>query len=649
MPNVTLHFSDSTAILSFDREDGTASLLDMATLGELTGCLAELVDRTDVTGLLIRSDTPDHFIAGIDLKELSALRNESLARLITMGQALFNILSDLPYPTVAAIHGACVGGGYELALACDWRVASDSPSTQIGLPQTRFGMLPAWGGATRLPHLLGLQDSLSVILSGKLHRAADAKRLGLVDEVVPGEHLDAFARVCLDRGKRSLSHNPIVHNQAVARLIRVQVQKEVQKKARGLHAGLTAALEVATASIGHTRAQSQQAELDAVKRLSELPETANLIRFSLLRERAETRRQPAAPDPQISRVAVIGCGMMGSAIACWISARDTHTILQDITNDALAQGMESIASLYADSTAGHLLSPTEAARGLDRIVPMVGNVSLKPCDLVIEAAVEELSVKQTIFADLAARTRNDTILATNTSGLPIHELAACVSHPQRLVGLHFFHPVHRMELVEVVRTRHTSDETLTSVCAYVRKIGKLPVVVADSPGFLVNRILMPYLVRAVEMFEQGGDPEDIDNAMLDYGMPVGPLRLLDEAGLDVMLNLARTLATAFPKRMKIPGVVERLVEQGHTGRKGGSGFYVYDTASPAVNAQVIPIQCGTEAVPEDIQQTLSGLMLREAELCIEEGVAASSDDVELALILGAGYPSFRGGLSMRGF
>lgn len=643
MPNVSLHYSNSTAILSFDREDAAANIFDSATLEQLSECLSELVTQTDVTGLIIRSEKPNIFIAGADLKELSTARGEKLTRLITMGQALFNIISDLPYPTVAAIHGACVGGGYELALACDWRVASDSTSTKIGLPETQLGILPAWGGTTRLPNLLGLQDSLSVILSGKLYSASDAKRKGLVDEVVPREHLREFARSCLKKGKRALSHNPIVHNQAVAMLIRVQAQKELQKKTRGLYPGPAAALEVAAASIGHTRAQSQQAELDAIKRLAELPETANLIRLFFLQERAKKHRHTKAEPREIKRAAVIGSGLMGSGIAYWLSTRGTETILQDISADALAHGMKSISSLYADASKHHVISKTDAARGMDHIFPTAEKISLKNCDLVIEAAVEELSIKRKIFADLDARTRPDTILATNTSALPIHELASSISHPERLVGLHFFNPVHRMKLVEVVRTKHTSDETIATAVDYVRKIGKLPIVVEDSPGFLVNRILMPYLVEAAALFEQGGDPEDIDNAMLDFGMPMGPLRLLDEVGLDVALHVARTLSAAFPERMKIPRVVERLVEQGHTGRKGGSGFYVYDNASPAVNAQVIAFQTGTEAAPEDTQEILANLMSEEAKLCLKEGIAATADDIDLAMILGTGYPPFRGG------
>ena len=643
MPNITLNFSGTTAVLIFDREDSVANIFDSKTLSELSDCLDELVTKPNVTGLLIISAKPTIFIAGADLKELSTARGEELTRLIATGQTLFNRVADLPYPTVAAIHGACVGGGYELALACDWRIASDAPETKLGLPETQLGILPAWGGTTRLPELLGLQDALPIILTGKIYSSAGAKRKGLVDEVVPKEHLKSFALTYLQKGKRNNTHNPIIHNQAVAALIRLQAQKDLLKKTRGLYPAPMAALEVATASIGRTRVQSQQAELEAIETLATLPETEQLIRLYYLQERAKKHRHTNAEPRKIENAAVVGAGVMGAGIAYWLSTRNTHTILKDISPEALAHGMQTITSLYADAEIHHVISKTEAARGMDRIHPAAGDVSLERCDIIIEAAVEKLSIKQKIFADLSSRCRPDTILATNTSALPIHELASSISHPERLIGLHFFNPVHRMKLVEIVRTKFTSDETLATAVAYVRKIGKLPVVVKDSPGFLVNRILMPYLVEAASMFEHGGDPEEIDNAMLDFGMPMGPLRLLDEVGLDVAMHVAKTLAAAFPDRMEIPKVVAKLLESGHIGRKGGSGFYVYDNASPAVNAQVIAFQTGTEATPNDAKEILSGLMFQEAQLCLEEGVAESADDIELAMVFGTGFPPMEKG------
>lgn len=641
--NITLSFANTTATLVFDREGSSVNILDTATLKEFSKLLDELTAQPQVTGLLIRSAQPDIFIAGADLNELSSERGERLDGFIANGQALFNRIADLPYPTVAAIHGACIGGGFELALACDWRIASNSSHTKIGLPETQLGLLPAWGGTTRLPHLLGLPEALPIILSGKIYPAESAKRKGLVDAIVPLEHLESHALSLLKKGKRPHTHNPIIHNQAVATLTRVQAQKDLQKKTHGHYPAPEAALEVAVASIGRTRAQSQQAEREAIARLAPLPETAQLIRLFFLQKRARKHRHTSAEPSEIHQVAVIGAGFMGTGIAYWLSTQRLIAVLQDISLEALAKGMNAVSSLYADAVKHDIFSKTEAARGIDRIQPAAGAVPLHRCDFIIEAAVEDLAIKKKIFADLASRCRPETILAANTSTFSIGEIASGITRPERLIGLHFFHPVPEMKLVEIVRTDLTSDTTLATAIAFVRRIGKLPVVVRDSPGFLVNRILMPYLVKAAAMFEEGCDPEEIDKVMLDFGMPVGPLRLLDELGLDVAMNTARTLATAFPERMSLPTVVGKLLEAGHTGRKDGSGFYVYDNASPAVNAEAVGFQIGTEDTPENAQEILSGLMNSEAKLCLEEGIAETADDIDLAMILGAGYPPFRGG------
>lgn len=641
--NITLSFANTTATLVFDRESSAANLLDTSTLKEFSVLLDELTAQPEVTGLIIRSAKPDIFIAGADLKELSSAHGERLDEIIATGQTLFNRIADLPYPTVAAIHGACVGGGFELALACDWRVASNSSKTKIGLPETQLGLLPAWGGTTRLPDLLGLQEALPIILSGNIHSAKSAKRKGLVDEIVPKEHLKSLALRFLEKGKRHCTHNPIIHNQAVATLTRVQAQKELQKKNQGHYPAPEAALEVAVTSIGRTRAQSQQGEREAFTRLASLPQTKQLIRQFFLRNRARKHRHTQAEPREIHHVALIGAGNMSPVIAYWLSSHDSQTIIQEASTDTLAEGMKSITDLYADAVENRFLSKIDAAHGIDRIHPTAGNIPLHRCNLIIEASTQDLSKKKKVFADLSSRCSPETILATNTSTLPIGELASSINHPERLIGLHFFDPVHRMQLVEVVRTTSTSDETLATAVAFVRKIGKLPVVVSDSPGLLVNRILMPYLVKAAAMFEDGCDPDEIDKAMLDFGMPMGPLRYLDEIGLDFALDLARTLAAAFPQRMSLPTVVEKLLEAGHTGRKGGSGFYVYDNASPAVNAEAVGFQIGTEDTPENAHEILSRLMIEEAKLCLEEGVAEIADDIDLAVTLGTGYPAYRGG------
>ena len=643
MNHFQLQIRDGHAVLTFDREGSSANLFDRPALVELSEKLDALAAHPEITGLLIRSAKPAIFIAGADLKILSAAQDDQLRDLIELGQATFQKLALLRCTTVAAIHGACVGGGYELALACDWRVASDAAATKIGLPETSLGILPAWGGTTRLPRLVGLPAALPLILGGKILAAAAAKAKGLVDAVVPRENLETHAFTFLARGKRHLKRRLLLHNPIVAPLIAALARKSLLEKTRGLYPGPAAAIEVAAKSCYGSLEAGFLREKEAILRLAPLSETRQLLRLFFLQEHAKKHRFADAEPRAIGRCAVIGAGVMGAGIAYWLSTRGHEVVLRDLDDDALARGMKSIAENYREARGRRVLTHTEAARGLDRILPSATPVPLDRCDLIIEAAVERLDIKQKVFADLSARARPDAILATNTSALPIHKLAAVISNPQRLVGLHFFNPVHRMQLVEVVRADTTSDETLATAVAFVRSIGKLPVVVRDSPGFLVNRILMPYLVEAAKLFERGGDPKAIDDALLDFGMPMGPLRLLDEVGLDVAIHVARTLAEAFPDRMSVPELLEKLVAAGHAGRKSGSGFYTYDGHRISPNPAALALRDGSEPAPGDTAARLARAMSREARLCLDEHVAETADDIDLAMVLGTGYAPFRGG------
>ncbi|MES2923418.1 MAG: 3-hydroxyacyl-CoA dehydrogenase NAD-binding domain-containing protein [Verrucomicrobiota bacterium] len=643
MNHLQLQITGDRSVLTFDREGSSANLFDRPALVELAEILDSLAARPEITGLLVRSAKPTIFIAGADLNVLSAARGDDLRELIELGQATFQRLYHLPFTTVAAIHGACVGGGYELALACDWRVASDASVTKIGLPETNLGILPAWGGTTRLTRLIGLSAALPLILGGRILSAGAARAKGLVDAVVPRENLEDHALTFLARGKRRSKRGMLIYNSIVAPVIAAKARKVLLDKTRGLYPGPMAALEVAVQGSDEQIEKGLQREKAAVLHLAELPETRQLLRLFFLQERAKKHRFAAAEPREIKRCAVIGAGVMGAGIAYWLSTRGHEVILRDIDDDSLARGMNSIAKNYDEARSRRVLTPTEAARGFDRILPSSMPLALDRCDLIIEAAVERLDIKQKVLAELSARARPDTILATNTSALPIHKLAGVISHPERLVGLHFFNPVHRMQLVEVVRSEMTSDETLATAIAFVRSIGKLPVVVRDSPGFLVNRILMPYLVEAAKLFERGGDPKAIDDAMLDFGMPMGPLRLLDEVGLDVAIHVARTLAEAFPDRMSVPELLEKLVAAGHTGRKSNSGFYTYDGERTMMNPATIALLSGSESIPADTAARLARAMSHEARLCLDEKVAETADDIDLAMVLGTGYAPFRGG------
>ncbi|BCU77440.1 3-hydroxyacyl-CoA dehydrogenase NAD-binding domain-containing protein [Luteolibacter sp. LG18] len=643
MPNLHLQRDGDRAILTFDREGSSANIFDAATLRELDSLIAEVENSPPWDGLLIVSAKPSIFIAGADLNAFLKASPEEFDGLIRLGQSVFNRVQRLRVPTCAAIHGACAGGGYELALACDWRIASNAKATKIGLPETQLGILPAWGGSTRLPNRIGLPKALDVILGGKLHAAEAARRKGLVDAVVPKEVLVEQAWKLIAKGKRHAAHYPFLHSPPVRAYIAKKATQTLQEKTRGNYPGATKALAVACAATSGTPEESMDRERAAILELVPLPQTRNLIRLFFLNEKAKKDQPVAATPKPIEQVAVIGAGVMGSGIAHWLASRGHPVLLQDIDDAALARGMQAIEKLLSQAVQKHVITRVEAQHTLDRITPVRGSVPLTRCDLVIEAAVEDLFIKRRVFSDLSSRVRPDCLLATNTSALPVHELAEVVDHPARLVGLHFFNPVSRMPLVEVVRAETTSDETIATAFALVRQIAKSPVLVKDRPGFLVNRILLPYLVDAGVLFENGADPEVVDKAMLDFGMPMGPLRLIDEVGLDVALHVAKTLAAAFPDRMKVPAILEAMVEKRLLGKKSGAGFYTYGGKKTAPNPDALKLRTGTTALPEGLPLRLANRMTEEASRCLDEGVAASADEIDLAMILGTGYPPFRGG------
>ncbi len=628
-------------VFTFDRPDSSANIFDAQTLDELEKHIDEISSDKDCEGLVFISAKPSIFIAGADLNSLEDTHGEVLNKLVGRGQQIFEGIASLEIPTIAAIHGVCLGGGLELALACDGRIASPDRATKIGLPETMLGILPAWGGSTRLPRLIGLPTALNLILSGKQLAAKHALKLGVIDGLAPQERLLERALVLLDsdppkRKSRFLTNNPLS-----SALIRCISKRKVLKKTRGNYPAQEEAIDVVTRSGSGNREESFRREREAIMRLVESDVTGNLMRIFHLQENAKKFRYSADDSEveQIGRTAVIGAGVMGAGIAQWFSARNVPVILKDIGDEQVAAGMKSVSKTYRSAVKKRIFSKHEAGRKMDLIFPTAVQVPMENCDLVVEAAVENLEVKKKIFADLCSRTRPDTILATNTSALPISDLGTApgVTHPGRILGLHFFNPVARMKLVEIVVTEATDPAVVERILQFVRRIGKLPVVVKDSPGFLVNRILMPYLIEAGRMVEQGIAPRRIDEAMLDFGMPMGPIRLLDEIGLDVALHVADTMIAAFGERFAVPDLLKNKVESGNIGKKSGSGFYRYDGKKETSESAADMMS------RNEISTRLAGLMVDEAKLVLDEGVASSADDIDFAMILGTGFAPFRGG------
>jgi len=650
---------DQICVLTFDRPGSPANIFDKAVLRELDAHLDFITGNENLRGVVVTSAKPSIFVAGADIKSFGSNSDGAgLREFIELGQGVFNRLSILRIPTVAAIHGAALGGGFEVALACSYRIASNEKATKIGLPEVQLGILPAWGGSTRLPRLIGLPKALDIILAGKTVAAKQALKYGMIDELAPREYLVDVAKKRILSGaaahpKRKGGLLLKVMNSGIASsMIEKKARQNVMSKTRGHYPAPLKALEVVTQGLTRGIEGSLALEAEGVEQLAGTEACQSLVRVFFLQERAkkisankELAEMKVAP---VRKVAVIGAGVMGAGIAQWSASRGIGVVLRDINTEQVAKGVATISKLFHDGVKRRALTPVEGRAGMDRVYPCPGEFPLTGVEIVIEAAVEKMELKKQIFQKLDAVAGPNTILATNTSALSISELAQATSHPERVVGIHFFNPVHKMQLVEVVVGRQTAPEVTQRAVRFVQQLGKLPVIVQDSPGFLVNRILMPYLIEAGHLFETGARIEDIDESMLDFGMPMGPLRLIDEVGVDVSQHVADNLAQKYSSRMTTPAVLPRMLEAKLVGKKGGRGFYLHGAKGkePVVNMETDKFQLSKDSANFDrkaLRDRMVYLMINEAARCLEERIVASPEDVDFGMIMGTGFAPFRGG------
>src|SRR5438132_7923380 len=558
---------DRVCLLTFDRPESGANIFDAATMSELSEHVDAIERDNSVRGLIITSAKRSIFIAGADLEtHLNEAQTGELHDFIAKGQRVFNRIAGLKIPSVAAVHGACAGGGYVITRACDWRRASDDPATRIGLPETTLGLIPAWGGSTRLPRLIGEDNAAEVILKGKLYSASEALKIGLVDEVASREQLlDAARRLIGKRKPLAAKVSPSKGNIPVP-----SDPKSAQARALG----------VITTATANPVDESFKLELDAIADLGKTESTQNLIRNFFL---AEKYKKGSKQFEKVAHAAIIGAGVMGSGIAQWLSSRGVTVILRDVNRELLDRGLANVEKIYGAAVQRRLMTEEKAKQGRARIICSTAPMELRDVQFVIEAASEKMEIKKEIFRELSMQAGPKTIIATNTSALPVGALADCTVSPDRVIGLHFFNPVSRMKLVEVVIAKETSENTKEHALAFVRQIGKLPIVVRDSPGFLVNRVLFPYLLDAAELFEAGLDAEKIENALLKWGMPMGPLRLIDEIGVDIAIDIGDTLEKAYGRRDHVSAVLLWLRDGQMLGRKSGAGFYKYEGKAQTPN------------------------------------------------------------------
>jgi 3-hydroxyacyl-CoA dehydrogenase/enoyl-CoA hydratase/3-hydroxybutyryl-CoA epimerase len=656
--------SDSVGWLTFDRPGSKVNLLTTPVMERLDAVITELQSRIatgKLVAIVVWSGKPGTFIAGADVNEIAMLVDADDARAKSRkGQRVLSRISRLTVPTIAAVDGVCLGGGTELALACDYRLASDRASTRLGLPETQLGILPGFGGTVRLPRQCGIQNAMNLILTGAPVRPEKALRLALVDRVLPADGFrDAVRRfvreiitgqVTPTSYRKSLRERLLEDTGPGRKLLFSMARSRTVRRTRGRYPAPMVALDVIEQTRGLPVDEALEIESRALGELAVTPVSKNLIRIFLLSQGARDALPPATRDRRrpVRKVGVLGAGVMGGAIAELAASRDVDVVLKDIEQGPLDAGLRHAHDLLQKAARKGVFSAEQAGLKFARIQGVLEYEGFEGVDLAIEAVVERMAVKKQVLREAEEVLPAEAVFATNTSSLSVAELASAASRPERVVGLHFFNPVHRMPLVEVIRTASTSEEALATAFGFALDMDKKPVIVRDSPGFLVNRLLGPYLNEAGHLLEEGAPVHRIDEAIVEFGMPMGPCRLLDEVGFDVAQHVATELSGKLGDRLAPSGVIDRLIEDGRLGKKNGLGFYIYqDGREKGVDSDLrraLPKPAGAAPDDDEIRRRCLYAMVNEAAFALEEEIVADASAVDLAMVMGTGFPPFRGGL-----
>jgi 3-hydroxyacyl-CoA dehydrogenase/enoyl-CoA hydratase/3-hydroxybutyryl-CoA epimerase len=657
-----LERSDTILVATIDAPGQTVNTLGSSLVAEFEHLIATAESDDGVTGVVLISGKPTGFIAGADIEQIAHLGSAAGEELSRTGQQLLDSLAALKKPTVAAIHGACLGGGLELALACTYRICSSDPSTSLGLPEVQLGLIPGMGGTQRLPRLVGLQVALDMILTGRALRADRALRAGLVHEAV---HPSTLREMALQRaaalGQHALSPRSrrprrvssvlLEHNAVGRALVFRKARESVIAKTHGNYPAPLVALDVIRTGYDRGMKAGLRVESRAFGEMLATPQARELI-FLFFASNA-AKRDPGVPDPapdprEVQRLGVIGAGFMGSGIAAVAARHGTLVRMQDTDTVRIGKGLSAVREILHEGLSRHRITHHQFEDQLALASGTTDYSGIGASDLVIEAVFEDLDVKRQVLREAEMRIRSDAVYASNTSTIPITQIARAAEHPERVLGMHFFSPVHRMPLLEVITTADTTAEATVTAVAYGKQLGKTVIVVRDAPGFYTTRILSAYMNEAGRLLDEGTRVEDIDAALVAFGFPVGPVTLLDEVGIDVGGKVAGVLAQAYGARMIPADSMRRAVQAGRTGRKGGRGFYHYDAhgergkVDETVYADAGP-RHGAGVPPNEITERCVLAMVNEALLALQDEVLRSPRDGDLGAVFGLGFPPFRGG------
>lgn len=627
--------SDKILWLFFDKENASVNTVNRPVMEELSAIIDTLANDTTHKGVILASAKKTGFIAGADIAQFTQFKDiDEATAVLTLGQHILNKLEALKLPTVAMIDGFCLGGGLEIVLACRYRVAEESGKTRLGLPEVKLGIHPGWGGTVRLPRLIGGPQALNMILSGHTISGKAAAKLGFVDVAVPKRQLVRAAKSYVL--KPPAPHSPtalqaLTNKKLSRQVIAHFLRKQLQNKVNPLHYPAPFHVVDNWEHVGVDTNEAYDREVKSCAKLFFTDTCHNLVRVFFLQDRLKALAKETAFKPQ--HIHVIGAGTMGGDIAAWCALQGLTVTLQDLEPRLIAPAIKRAYGLFKEK----LKEPNLVQKAMDSLIPDVAGSGISKADIIIEAVVEDLAIKQSTFKMIEARAKPTAILATNTSSIPLDEINTVLRQPERLVGIHYFNPVAKMQLVEVVKGNRTSQEILDKAMAFVRKIDRLPLPVKSSPGFLVNRILMPYLLEAMELMNEGIPMTAIDKAMKNFGMPMGPITLADTVGLDVCLSVANHLGNYF--HTPVPPRLKELVEKRKLGRKTGEGFYKYDKSGK----QIKPDQPPYDKPLDDIANRLVLRMLNESFACLREGVVADGDLLDAGMVFGTGFAPFRGG------